>query len=51
MVIRIGDFTVLQFYSYVAVLWGAFLLVYRWYHPKPGTVGVHDFKEKLRKLH
>ena len=32
--------TVLQKYSYVAALWGAFLLVYRWYHSKTGTVGV-----------
>ena len=38
-----GDFTVLQFYSYVAVLWGGFLLVYRWYQLKTRTVGVHDF--------
>jgi hypothetical protein len=35
----------------VAILWGAFLLVYRWYNSKTSTVGVHDFEEKLRKLH
>ena len=43
--------TVLQKYSYVAALWGAFLLVYNWYHSKTGTVGVHKKLQKLRKLH
>ena len=41
----------IQFYSYVAALWGAFLLVYRWYHLKTGTVGVQVKLQKLRKLH